>query len=375
MRHGFAFASILVVLFGPGSPARAQDYTVGSYGMWNAQWAWGPGVLENPGIVGILLTRPWNEVEIAEEQYDWSRIDARIAEASASGLKVALSISASPLNAPGWIQSAPGAITIPWLDTGTCTVRRVPVFWDPGFHGAKRRLIRAMGRRYSRNPTVVGVMAAFANFRTNDWYVPHAVVSSGPCGVELDQVQEFLDAGYTTQRMLRIGRDIIGDTARAFPDQIIKLPIGTTHRRLDESASYLAESILSYAYGNRKFGHRVCAQLNSLNTLRPTASELAGLQLSPNSFHYIYRLLRGRPLVGLQMVNAAALGGNNGCQQNGGNVPCDPVAVLDHSVDLGVSYRPLFLEFWTDDSTDPVLAPVLQRATSELQAAGGGAGN
>jgi len=47
--------------------------------------------------------------------------------------------------------------------------------------------------------------------------------------VVVDQVQQWLNAGWTEQAMLQVGKDICDAAAAAFPNQNIKLPIGVTN--------------------------------------------------------------------------------------------------------------------------------------------------
>jgi hypothetical protein len=42
--------------------------------------------------------------------------------------------------------------------------------------------------------------------------------------------------------------------------------------------------------------------------------------------------------------------------------------VLQNAVNVGLSYQPLFLEYWTQDATNPLLDNAIQNATTSMQA-------
>lgn len=71
------------------------------------------------------------------------------------------------------------------------------------------------------------------------------------------------------------------------------------------------------------------------------------------------------------MVSSAVDGPTDGCRQNGGpsNGSCDDVAaVLAKSIDISLSYKPTFLEFWTADASDSSLYSQFSSATAAMQA-------
>src|SRR5437016_9230693 len=71
---------------------------------------------------------------------------------------------------------------------------------------------------------------------------------------------------------------------------------------------------------------------------------------------------------GLQMVSAAMLGDTNNCRQGGGtNGPCgptcDPVCVMQASLQVATTYNAAFIEIWAQDDVDPLFYNMIRAAT------------
>ncbi len=92
----------------------------------------------------------------------------------------------------------------------------IPVFWDPTYLAKKKNMIAALGSQFASNPTVKIVSASFANATSEDWNVPH----------DPDGVVDWLAAGYTTEKLVDAGQQIIDATMTAFPNQFVTLAIG-----------------------------------------------------------------------------------------------------------------------------------------------------
>jgi hypothetical protein len=56
-------------------------------------------------------------------------------------------------------------------------------------------------------------------------------------------------------------------------------------------------------------------------------------------------------------------------RENGG-VVAPASMILQNAVNVGLSYQPLFLEYWTDDCTNPATASTIQSATVTLEGNG-----
>lgn len=314
-------------LFGTGTPA-AND------------------ALENPDVMGISIRQNWADLEPSEGNFDWSFLDSEVAKAAAVGKIILLRIN-TQANKPAWVTSAiqqAGGLFYTFDDDGVPTT--IPVFWDPTFLAKKKAMITALGAHFTNNPTVKIVVASFANAMSEDWSVPHTSA----------EVQEWFAVGYTTEKMLDAGKQIIDTTMAAFPNQYVTLAIaGNGHTgktgNLDPTATYLAENAIAAA--RTKWPGRLIVQINSLSARNPVAPA------TQNSAWNV--LWNSQPAVAAQMVYWCYDEPTN--RVNGG-VAGDPATVLTNTVNAAVSYGIGYIEIYQKDVR--FLKPVITYARSVL---------
>gem|GEM_PF-3826881 len=328
---------------------QAAKLPYGLFAMWPVRFPLSAAVLQSRDLAGIYIQFGWNVINPAPGRFDWQALDARVNEAQRAGKQVVLANRLSLWNCPEWVKQSPGVQAIALTDTNPYhksagqTVR-VPTFWDPTYHGAKLAAIAALGQRYAGS--VVGVAAAFANYYTDDWAVPHQTGG----GRRIDQVQQWRAAGYSTERMLGVGQQIVEGTAAAFPGVALKMPIAQTDARLDGTPTRLAELIVAWC--RRHYPETFCPQWSRLSTQ-------TGQQRDA-----ILDILMNQRQCGMQMLAAASNGAVDRCRQNGGNAPCQPAAVLQNSLQAAVPFRPYFIEMWWQDCVNPALAAVLHEGAA-----------
>jgi hypothetical protein len=345
----------------------SASYPTGNYANWDANKILS-GVKFAQGVVGINLSVKWDSLQTGATTFNWNAVDTRLQEAAAAGLKVDLALTAGPTHAPGYLLSNPKIEMISLVDTnqndanyGQMTTG--PVFWDPIFLAARESFIQAAGARYSTNPSVVAVTAGFADWTTNDWNVPHFVgMSPGGQGY-IDENQQWLNAGYTTAKMLAAGEQLLDTTATAFSKQTLKLPIDVTSSRLDGTATSLASQILSYGY--TRYPSQFYAQINSLSTQSPLATD-STIGNNVNAHNYLFYLLHQHATkVGLQMVSDATNASQDGYRLNGGQSGI-PATILQNAVNIGLTYKPAFVEYWSVDGSNTSFGTVMGPAASSM---------
>lgn len=160
-------------------------YPAGIYATASADTPLDPGIVQNKGVVGILLYARWGALEPSKGAYDFESLALRIGEAKKAKLVVALSIVDSPMQAPDWLSADSSVETITLLEANRynssfCETASSPLFWDATSHAARKSLIAAAGTRFATDATVVAVMSSFANYTTDDWLIPHRVGTT--CG-------------------------------------------------------------------------------------------------------------------------------------------------------------------------------------------------
>jgi hypothetical protein len=288
-------------------------------------------VLANPSVDGIGLRQDWKDLEPAEGVYNFSFLDSEVARAHAAGKPVLLRIN-TQAGKPAWVTAAvaeAGGSFFTFDDSGVQAT--IPVFWDPTFLGKKIAMIRALGARYASNPTVKIVWTSFANASSEDWSVPHTP----------PEVTAWLAVGYTSEKMLDAGRQIIDATMTAFPSQYVTLAVSGNGRptgsspHLDPDESYVARNAVLGA--RTRWPNRLIVQKNSLAAFTPPAPGVGT----------VFQLLwDSRPDVGGQMLDASY--GDTTFRNNAG-VPDDPAHILHKSVDQGVGYGMKYIEIYQTD--------------------------
>jgi len=373
-----------------------------------------PEVVNNLGIVGVGVAEDWSVVNPAPGVYDWTQLDSRLAKAKAAGFQyISIAVTDSSDKTPQWLlDSLPEDQKVALLDTADqhktfCQPILTALYWNPVFHQARLNLIAAFGARYTSDPAIVATNAAtFANHHSNDWNIQDWIGTvqcpSCPqpppteCGeVFVDEVQQWMDAGWTEQQMLQVGKEICDAAAAAFPNQNIKLPIGgLTDDRMSTpdgdpangNYSQLARDIENYVYGNAALGippqpyaNRFYMQRNVVTATWKNGDYYDTYTPPFQAEGYIKYMIRNhaKPAevggltpgrAGLQMVAAAMLGSTDGCKLGGGaNSPCgptcDPGCVLQTALDVARTYNTDFIEIFAQDAQEPAFYSMITAAT------------
>ena len=416
------------------APLSFRPYPKGVWGSFGPGPTIPPGLVANTGIVGVYVSVDWNTVESVApiggvHQYDWSTMDAQIANIKAAGIhNIALLVTNSSDNTPAWLlASLPADQQIGLLDPASihgtfCQPIQTALYWNSTFHAARQGLATAMGLHYDSDPDIVSVRVAFANHNSMDWNIqdtdgvitpdcPSSRCSSitvgvngvtakttnpdGSCTVTVDQPGQWVAAGWTEAQMLSVGEQLTDSYATAFPDKILTMPIGglsdprmstPTGNPTDGNYSQLARDIETYVYGTPKsYSNRFFMQRNTLDGGWNSAPQ----QFEPseggnvpgfNAQNYIKYMVwkHAKPTGyggttpgqgGLQNV-LWATGGVSNCRQCGGcpcdPVVCDPVCVIQASANAAISYNVSYYEVASADAQNTALNAIFTNTTIAL---------
>ena len=280
--------------------------------------------LANPDVDGISIRGGWMYLEPTEGTFDWTYLDAEVARAAAAGKQVCLRISTQS-GKPPWVTQAvadAGGLFYTFDDGGVSTT--IPVFWDPTFLAKKKAMIAAVGAHFTHNPAIKIVSASFANATSEDWNVPHTA----------EENVKWLALGYTSEKMLDAGKQIIDATMQAFPNQYVTLAVARDGT-LDSDEDYVARNAVADA--NATWPGRLIVQKNCLSATNPPA---------PGAGSIFQLLWDSQPNVAGQMLWCCY--GDTTYRNNDG-VAADPGVVLHNSVNIGVSYGMNFVEIYQTD--------------------------
>ena len=330
-RHiGTTFCSILLLVIPGLSIAATPEVPYGVLSVANIGKQPQNEVLENPNVDGISLRQDWASLEPTEGLFDFSYLDTAVANSAAAGKTVLIRIGTQK-GKPEWVTRAVRRARGKFF-TFTSTdgeVITIPVFWDPTFLEKKINMIRALGQHFTNNPAVSVVVASFANAVTEDWNVPHT---------EID-VTNWYAVGYTTDKLLDAGKQIIDATMSAFPNQIVTLAVGGNGHggglNLDPDNDYAARTAVQTARAD--WPDRLNVQKNDLSTFNPPA---------PGDDSLYEMIWDFQPDVAGQMVFQCT---NDPTYRVNGGVPIDPALALKLSIRNAASYNEKYVEIYQID--------------------------
>jgi hypothetical protein len=180
-------------------------------------------VLTNPNVDGIAIRAGWGEVEPRDGVFNWSGVDALIAQVAPYNKKVSINVLAG-WKTPSWIytERAQGFEFVwdkPW-GPAYCTIVTTPVPWDPVFLAKWQDFITALGAKYGSNSAVTHVKLTGIGYETGATVLPSNAaanpINGGQC-VSYNDAQNWLAIGYTRVRLENAWLDIAAAFNAAFP--------------------------------------------------------------------------------------------------------------------------------------------------------------
>ena len=189
-------------------------------------------VLADPNITGIAVRVGWRELQPTAQAPRFELIDQQLAAARHHQKKVSLSIEAG-VETPDWVYAL-GARPFPIvLDEGSgdraCQRAKLPVPWDPVYLDSFRHLIAAAGRRYNRSHLLAHVKVTGIAGSGPALAVPHGAAHrvQGPnqaCDTQ-DEVQQWLDFGYSRARIETTWRELVALFTQSFSAHRLSLVV------------------------------------------------------------------------------------------------------------------------------------------------------
>ena len=282
-------------------------------------------MLQNPAVDGISIRQDWADLEPSESAFDWSFLDSEVARASAAGKQVLLRVN-TQIGKPAWVTGAvtdAGGTFYSFLDSDGVEIT-IPVYWDATFLAKKKAMITALGAHFTNNPAIVIVWTSFANAQSEDWSVPHTP----------SEIEAWHQVGYTTDKLLDAGKQIIDTTMTAFPKQYVTLAIAG-NGGLDSDPNYAARNAILAA--RALWPGRLIVQKNNLATFNPPA---------PGTNSVFQPLWDSRPDIGGQMLWNCS---NDTSYRMNDGVADSPATILHKSVDAGAAYEMNYIEIYQTD--------------------------
>ncbi len=163
------------------------------------------------GVSVIYIRADWNEIQPAENVFDWSDIDTQAQRYIAQGRKIALRFVCSDCTGratPEWVYKAGAKFAICEKFKGSTF--KDPIFDDPIFLEKLERFLAAAGKRFGLNPNV-----AFIDVGTFGlWGEGHTLFSQRLSQEDTDRIvyiHSKLHRKYFPNTQLFISDDVVGD--------------------------------------------------------------------------------------------------------------------------------------------------------------------
>ena len=179
-------------------------------------------ILSNPLVTAISLRSKWTTVETNENVYNWSFLDSEINRASLANKSVILRVISGGVTVPNWVYNK-GVQSFSFVEDQKQVFMAIP--WDRVMLKYKKELIEAEGKRYTNNLTIKVVDASCANSSSGDWHLPDTPID----------IINWQNAGYTPDKLLHAGEQIIDTTMAAFPNQAVTMSFNSNN--LDKVAT------------------------------------------------------------------------------------------------------------------------------------------
>jgi hypothetical protein len=230
----------LVALPPAVAQAPAKEKSVAPVGLFVCR---GPGPtperdVDFPFVDGWLVRPGWDKVEPKPGTFDWTYIDNEIALAKRLKKKITLCILGGP-QTPSWVYEA-GAKDFSYnLPVGPRGDAKIPLLWDETYQKEWSTLIRALGKRYASEETVVLVHMTGATGNGLEMQLPFSPL-------EKDRWEK---AGYTEEKAITGWKRIVDTFAEAFPNKPMDIDV---HPVLGTDTV----AIKVAAYGSQKLGKR-----------------------------------------------------------------------------------------------------------------------
>jgi hypothetical protein len=286
-----------------------------------------------PFIKGWLVRPRWNKVEPKEGRYDWSFIEKEIEIAKRLKRKIILAILGGP-QTPPWVYDA----GVPSFDfkirdwENKETTEKIPVLWDETYLKKWTALVKAMGKRFADEETIVLVHITGATENGMEMQLPHTDAD----------LPNWRKAGYKPEKAIDAWKHLIDAYAAAFPNKPLDLDI---HPVLgdDQVAREAA------AYGHDKLGARFGI----------TGGWISGKGPRDDPHHApMHPIAKKYGALGFQMIAS---------QMRQPEQFAD--GKLKNAVEQGMGWGASYFEVWELDAMDPKMHPVLKEVAATLEKA------
>jgi hypothetical protein len=301
--------------------------------------------LNNRYVSGVALQVHWSDLEPAEGNPDWSRLDQLFAAAESSKKWVQLLVFAGFFS-PSWALEGVKTESFPLqYGPGKGTIEKLPMPWDDLYLSRWFGFVKLLSQRYGNSPAFRVIAAAGPTSVSAEYSLPG----------KPEDIAVWLNANYTPRKYLAAWRKTFQAYAADFPNQFISVSMGTglninNRGQLDaRKRKVTRQEVIDEAMA--VLGRRFVLQFSNLDGF-------PGRGPGPRAVPFVIDY-NGRVVTGLQLRTS--------CERNSGDMGAEgnPALALQRSFDIGMQPNTSgqhvnYLEIYEPDVLADDLQSVLQ---------------
>jgi Beta-galactosidase len=307
----------------------------------------------NPNLAGLTFRTSWADVEPAQGNFVWTKLDTVFDNAEKNSKWVEL-VLIPGFGTPAW--------ALPGVSTATFSVvygpgkgdnLLLPLPWDQTYLNRWFAFLKAVSGRYQNRPSFIKIAADGPTSVTAEMSLPNAPAD----------ICTWVKVGYTSAQLIGAWQQVFANYAQIFPRQYFSLalypppPIVSTTRckngnptGTDHNESQRVRGVM-VGLGADNYPKQFVLQTNGLTAAKEDPS---------NSGAYaLVKSYSGQVAIGFQLTTSAIMHPTNMGDPDG------PTA-LQKSLQKGVDAHAQFLEVYEPDVLSPAAQDVLATFASAL---------
>jgi len=310
----------------------------------------------NPNVAGLTFRTSWADVEPAEGNFVWSKIDTVFDNAEKNSKWVEL-VLIPGFGTPAWaLQGVQTATFNVKYGPGKGEDLSLPLPWDQTYLNRWFAFLTAVSARYQNRPSFIKIAADGPTSVTAEMSLPN----------EPADLCTWVQVGYTSDRLIGAWQQVLANYAQIFPRQYFSLalypplPIVSTTRckngqptGTDHSESQRVRAVI-VGLGADNHPKQFVLQTNGLTAAKEDPSNSGGYDL--------VKSYNGKVVIGFQLTTSAMSHPTNMGDPDG-------ATALQKSLQKGLDAHAQFLEVYEPDVLSPDAQNVLAAVTSVLAAA------
>jgi hypothetical protein len=307
----------------------------------------------NPNIAGLTFRTTWADVEPAEGNFVWTKLDTVFDNSEKNSKWVEL-VLIPGFGTPTWaLQGVQTATFNVKYGPGKGEQLALPLPWDQTYLDRWFAFLKAVSARYENRPTFIKIAADGPTSVTAEMSLPN----------EPADLCTWIQVGYSSDRLIGAWQQVFAEYAQIFPRQYFSLalypppPIVSTTRcqngnttGTDHSESQRVRAVI-VGLGADNYPKQFVLQTNGLTAAKEDTSNLGGYDL--------VKSYSGKIVIGFQLTTSAMLHPTNMGDPDG-------ATALEKSLQKGLDAHAQFLEVYEPDVLSLAAQNVLAAYANKL---------